>query len=375
MRALIRNSKEKKVLNLSEYYLTKDNKMFYFPQINGNKTSIFIIIFMFIIIIPTTTAIMLTTTTSTTSVYAQPDKTSFNVSDSSNIQSIPAKKVQVGDIEIAYKMLGKGDPILLFNGASDGMDQWDPSFPRSLSSNHTVIAFDSRGLGNTTMGSKPYTSQQLANDAAGLLDALKIPKADVLGYSLGSFIAQQLTIMYPDKVNTLTLVGSSCGGKDHTPKPPEFLKLMSEVVNKSLNNVSTSQEEMKAFVTASLGSGWIKLHPESIENIPTMQEAKPGLSPEAMNNQMNVGKEWEDNPNWSGTCDDLAKLGKPTLVITGADDNMYVPHVNSLKIAEKIPGAWLVQIKNAGHAVMDQYPEEIGKILNTFLSTTAQSNQ
>src|SRR3546814_9731991 len=51
---------------------------------------------------------------------------------------------------------------------------------------------------------------------------------------------------------------------------------------------------------ASLGSGWIKLHPESIENIPTMQEAKPGLSPEAMNNQMNVGKEWEDNPNWSG---------------------------------------------------------------------------
>ena len=347
--------------------------MYYLPKIKGNKTSIFIIIFMFIMIIPTTAIIMLTTTT-TNPVYGQQDKTGFNVSDSSNIQSIPAKKVQVGDIEIAYKMLGKGDPILLFNGASDGMDQWDPSFPRSLSSNHTVIAFDSRGLGNTTMGSKPYTSQQLANDAAGLLDALKIPKADVMGYSLGSFIAQQLTIMYPDKVNTLTLVGSSCGGKDHTPKPPEFLKLMSEVVNKSLNNVSTSQEEMKAFVTASLGSGWIKLHPESIENIPTMQQAKPGLSPEAMNNQMNVGKEWEDNPNWSGACDELAKLDKPTLVITGADDNMYVPHVNSLKIVEKIPGAWLVQIKNAGHAVMDQYPEEMGKIMNTFLSTTAQSN-
>ena len=329
---------------------------------------------MFIMIIPTT-AIMLTITTNNP-VYGQQDKTNFNATDSSNIQSIPAKKVQVGDIEIAYKMLGKGDPILLFNGASDGMDAWDPSFPITLSSNHTVIAFDFRGLGNTTMGSKPYTSQQLANDAAGLLDALKIPKADVMGYSLGSYIAQQLTIMYPDKVNTLTLVGSSCGGKVHTPKPPEFLKLMSEVVNKSLNNVSASQEEMKAFVTASLGSGWIKLHPESIENIPTdMQQAKPGLSPEAMNNQMNVGKEWEDNPNWSGACDDLAKLGKPTLVITGADDTMYSPYVNSLKIAEKIPGAWLVQIKNAGHAVMDQYPEEIGKILNTFLSTTAQSNQ
>jgi pimeloyl-ACP methyl ester carboxylesterase len=78
-------------------------------------------------------------------------------------------------------------------------------------------------------------------------------------------------------------------------------------------------------------------------------------------------------PTWSGACDELAKIAKPTLVITGSDDNMYVPHVNSLKIVEKIPGAWLVQIKNAGHAVMDKYPEEIGNILNTFLSTTVQS--
>jgi pimeloyl-ACP methyl ester carboxylesterase len=350
--------------------------MYYLPQkIKGNKTSFFIIIFMFIMIIPTTTAIMLTTTT-VNPVYGQQDnKTSFNATDSSNIQSIPVKKVQVGDIEIAYKMSGKGDPILLFNGASDGMDGWDPSFPKSLSSNHTVIAFDTRGIANTTMGSKPYTSQQLATDAAGLLDALKIPKADVMGYSLGSFIAQQLTMMYPDKVNTLTLVGSSCGGKDHTPKPPEFLKLQAEIVNKSLNNISTTQEEMKELVAASLGAGWIKLHPESLENLPTdFRQAKPGLSPEAMNNQNNVGKEWEDNPTWSGACDELAKLAKPTLVITGMDDNMYAPHVNSLKIVEKIPGAWLVQIKNAGHAVMDQYPEEMGKIMNTFLSATAQSN-
>ena len=355
-------------------YPNEDNKMYYLPKIKGNKTSISIIIFMFIMIIPTTAIIMLTITTTTNPVYGQQDKTSFNATDSSNIQSIPAKKVHVGDIDIAYKMLGKGDPILLYNGASDGMDAWDPSLLRILSSNHTVIAFDSRGLGNTTMGSKPYTYQQLATDAAGLLDALKIPKADVMGYSLGSFIAQQITMMYPDKVNSLVLVGSSCGGKDHTPKPSEFLKLQAEIVNKSLNNVSISQEEMKELVTASVGAGWIKLHPEVLENIPTMQESKPGLTPEAMNNQNNVGKHWEDNPNWSGACDELAKLDKPTLVISGMDDNMYAPHVNSLKIAEKIPGAWLVQIKNAGHAVVDQYPEEVGKIMNTFLSTTAQSN-
>ena len=114
-----------------------------------------IIVFMFIMIIPATNAIIMLTTTTTNPVYGQQDETSFNETDSSNIQNIPAKKVQVGDIEIAYKMLGKGDPILLYNGASDGMDAWDPSFLTSLSSNHTVIVFDTRGLGNTIMGSKP----------------------------------------------------------------------------------------------------------------------------------------------------------------------------------------------------------------------------
>ena len=310
--------------------------------------------------------------TNTHVVYGQTNQTIAENEDLLNIQDIPAKIVQVGDIDIAYKMLGKGDPILLFNGASDGMDAWDPSFPRILSSNHTVIAFDSRGLGNTTAGSKPYTYQQLANDSAGLLDALKIPKADVLGYSLGSYIAEQLAIMYPDKANSLVLVGSSCGGKDHTPKPPEFIKLQSEIVNKSLNNVSISQEEFKELISASVGSGWIKLHPESLDipaNLTSLQQLKPGLPPEIANNQNIVGKHWEDNPTWAGACDELAKTPRPTLVITGTDDDKYQPHVNSLKIVEKIPGAWLVQIKDAGHAVMDQYPEEIGKIVNTFLST------
>jgi pimeloyl-ACP methyl ester carboxylesterase len=303
-------------------------------------------------------------------VYGQSNQTISNA----DLLNTPVKKVHVGDIDIGYKMLGKGEPILLFNGASDNMNAWDEAFLKGLSSNHTVIVFDQRGIANTTIGSKSYSYQQLADDSAGLLDALKISKADVMGYSLGSYLAQQLTITYPNKVNSLILVGSSCGGKDHTPKPPEFIKLQSDIVNKSLNNVSISLEEMKALVSASLGEGWIRLHPDSVnipENITSLQQLKPGLPPEVANNQNNVGKHWEDNPNWSGTCDELAKLAKPTLVITGTDDNQYQPHVNSLKIVEKIPGAWLVQIKDAGHAVMDQYPEEIGRLLSTFLSTTS----
>ncbi len=140
--------------------------------------------------------------------------------------------------------------------------------------------------------------------------------------------------------------------------------------------IPVSHEEMQALNVASLGQNWIRLHPESSqipENITSLQQLKLGLPPAIANNQNNVGKYWEDNPNWSGTCDDLAKLAKPTLVITGTEDNFYQPHVNSLKIAEKIPGAWLVQIKNASHVVVNQYPAEVGKIMDTFLSTTGQN--
>ena len=309
-------------------------------------------------------------------VYGQtdPDQTISNSTNLVNLQDIPLEKVHVGDIDVAYKMFGQGDPIVLFNGASDSMDAWDLSFLTEISSNHTVIAFDQRGIGNSTVGSKPYTYLQLANDTAGLLDALNIPKADVMGYSLGGHIAQAFTLSYPDKVNRLILVATTCGGKDSIPKPPEFLKLQSDIVNKSQNNIPVTQE-LKALNVASLGSGWVKLHPESVDipaNITSFQQMKSGVNPETLKNQANLVV-WEDT-NWSGACDAEAKLAKPTLVITGTDDNNYMPHGNALILASKIPGAWLVQIKDAGHAVMNQYPAEIGKIMNTFLSTTSPNN-
>jgi pimeloyl-ACP methyl ester carboxylesterase len=319
-----------------------------------------------IITLPTTM-----TTTTINRVYGQqPDQMDLNITDSSaNIQNASENIVQVGDIEIAYKASGEGEPIVLLPGGSAGMNAWDPSFISDLSSNHTVIVFDNRGVGNTTIGSRPYTLEQLANDTAGLLDALKIQNANVLGYSLGSSIAEQLTITNPEKVSRLVLVASSCGGADRMPKPPEFLALQKEVVDKISNNISISREENIGFLNASLGAGWIRLHPESLENITEGQGFFSSISPEAQEGQANLGLSWEAT-NWNGVCEELTKLAKPTLIITGTDDNYYQPHENSLVIAEKIPGAWLVQIENASHAVMDQYPDEISKIFQTFLSTT-----
>jgi len=151
-------------------------------------------------------------------VYGQSDQMNSNITNSLNIQNMPIKKVHVGDIDIAYKVFGKGDPFLLISGSGLVMDAWEPSILKELSSNHTVIMFDNRGVGNTTIGTKPFSIQQFANDTVGLLDALKIQKADVFGFSMASFIAQEITLLHPEKVNRLILYGATCGGEENIPQ-------------------------------------------------------------------------------------------------------------------------------------------------------------
>jgi pimeloyl-ACP methyl ester carboxylesterase len=333
-------------------------------KIRGSRSSILITIFLLTVIIT-----LATTMTNTVSrVYGQPNPMNLAIADSPNLQNIPAKKVHVGDIDVAYKMLGKGDPIVLISGSSSDMNAWQPSTIRDLSSNHTVIVFDSRGVGNTTTGSKPFSIQQLANDTAGLLDALKIQKVDVLGYSLGSFVAQQLTVSHPEKVNRLILVAASCGGKEGIPRSSELVEFFSETVNKSINNIPITLQDVKTLLAISMGSAWMELHPNFFETIPNEIDLFAGIPPNTIKQQNDIAQDWIAT-NWTGICDELTKVSSPTLIITGTHDN-NVPSANSLVIAEKIPGAWLVQIKNAGHALFNQYPEKLNSVLQTFLSTT-----
>jgi pimeloyl-ACP methyl ester carboxylesterase len=343
-------------------------------KIRGNRSSILITIFLLAVIIVTLPTTM-TTATSTNRVYGQqPDRMDLNITDSSaNIQNVTVKKVQVGDIEIAYKMLGKGDPILLISPAQADMNAWVPSTLGQLSSNNTVIVFDNRGVGNTTTGSRPFSVQQFANDTAGLMDALKIQKADVLGYSLGSFVAQQLAVTHPEKVNRLILLASSCGGKESIPRSPEILKMVIDVVNKIANGTHVTPQEVKALLAQGMGSGWLKRHPNILETVP-IPEAKDlfrSITPSNNLQQLKAVEDWMAT-NWSGVCGELTKLSIPTLIMTGTDDT-DVPTPNSLVIAAKIPGAWLIQIRDAGHALPGQYPDEINKILQTFLSTTTNT--
>jgi pimeloyl-ACP methyl ester carboxylesterase len=153
--------------------------------------------------------------------------------------------------------------------------------------------------------------------------------------------------MNPEKVNRLVLVAASCGGKEAIPQSPQLQKMASDIANKFLNNISVSQEEMKSLISASLGSGWIRLHPESLENIPEAKDLLSSITPNNNLKQVKAVQSWFAT-NWSGICSQLTKISNPTLVIIGTDD-VAVPTANSLVIAGKIPGA---------------------RVLQTFLSTT-----
>jgi len=99
------------------------------------------------------------------------------------------------------------------------MNAWQVSILRNISSNHTVIVLDNRvGVGKTTSGIKPFSILQVANDTASLIDALKIQKADILGYSLRSFVAQWLAVIHPERINRLILIAASCDGKQNIPE-------------------------------------------------------------------------------------------------------------------------------------------------------------
>jgi len=278
---------------------------------------------------------------------------------SSLFDKIETKKVRVGDIDIAYKIFGKGEePLLLIPGFSATMDVWDPVMLYKLSSNHTRIIFDNRGIGKTTVGTKTWSIEQFANDTAGLIDALGIKKpVDILGLSWGGYVAQELTLMHPQKVNKLILYGTDCGGKATILSPQ-----ISPDIGRSVESGNAS---IDTFISIFFPIEWLK---EKV-NAAYVQKVFSAMTP-SFNTTLkeNIQHQAQTTYNWKGACDRLSNITKPTLVIVGTDD-IVRPPANSLMLAEKIPGAWLVQIKGGGHGVMYQYPEKFSRIVLTFLES------
>ena len=278
--------------------------------------------------------------------------------ESVSIDQADLKKVIVGDIEIAYKTFGRGEPILLISGSGNVMDVWPPYFLKVLAKGHKVTIFDNRGVGNTTEGTKPFSVKQFANDTLGLMNVLGIEKADVLGFSMGSFVAQQLVITYPERINRLVLYGSSCGGHEGIPQNPKVISILTDFVNNRTKDAS-------AFLEVTFPLQWIKENPNFLESIPKTSET---ILSSTVKKQFEINEHWLST-NWSGICDLLQKVTKPSLIITGIEDEA-VPSGNSLILVDKIPGSWLVQIEGAGHGLMYQYPKTFTEIVETFLNVS-----
>ena len=274
--------------------------------------------------------------------YAQPIIDSDDTTDNNiiNLQDILTKQIRVGDIDISYKIFGKGDPVLLIMGYATSMYGWDPTFLKGLSTNHTIIVFDNRGIGNTTVGSKNFTIEQFAADSSGLLDALKINKSNVLGYSMGGMIAQQLTLDYPDKVNDLIIYASYCGGNQSIPPNRE---LFSQTTNRS----ASTDDIKKRVIPILFTSNWIKQNPDYLEKFASFVFPPIDI----------LKRQGKAIFSWGGVCDQLKDISQDTLVVTGTKDLVLPSSIDSIMLIEKIPGAWLAQFKGGGHALMSQYPE------------------
>ncbi|HEY6757562.1 MAG TPA: alpha/beta fold hydrolase [Nitrososphaera sp.] len=271
--------------------------------------------------------------------------------------------VQVGDISIAYKRFGEGKPILFISGTSQTKDVWEPTLLSDLvATNRTVIIFDNRGIGETTVGTKPFSIQQFANDTAGLLDALHIEKADVFGASLGSFVAQELTLNYHQKVDRLVLAAGYCGGNETIyPSGQAAETLMTLASPQVLRNMTAEQQAM-ILAPIMFPPQWLEEHPEILNTVIQLTPVRSAI-PEIIQQQgIAVG-------TWKGSCDRLTSITQPTLVIVG-DQDLLAPAANSVMMAQRIPNSSLVIMEGAGHGAMWQVPNEFAANIMNFLGTT-----
>lgn len=262
-----------------------------------------------------------------------------------------ARSVRVGDIDIGYRMLGEGEPLVLITGYSATMDMWDRHLIKELSARYRVILFDNRGIGRTTASDRPFSIGLFAEDTVGLMNALGIKKAHVMGWSMGTFIATEITLKYPGRVDKLVLYAGSCGwsDKDAVKSSPE--------VSAALTDLSgTGAERAKRLLGVLFPRRWLEEHPDFAGGLPR---------PETPLSRDSIERQGAAIGAWAGACDRLGKIVQPTLIITGTED-VVIPPGNSQMMASRIPGSWLIRIPG-GHSNMYQYPELFSRCLLGFL--------
>lgn len=265
---------------------------------------------------------------------------------------MPQASLRTG-VTLNYEVHGSGEPLLLAMGTSGSLLLWGDLVSR-LSQTHQVIAFDHRGLGGSERGSGPISVASLAEDASALLDALEIPRAHVLGWSLGSALAQELALAHPGQVASAVLLAT--WGRADGFQRAVIGALRAPYVHR----------DMPAALTASglAFSPQLLDHPEFARILGPLLPAFPQNE-----DQMQVTVEQWDADLTHDSLDRLDAITAPTLVVVGEQD-LLTPPWQAKKVADAIPGARYELLTGPGssHGVHLERPEELTTLVTGFLA-------
>jgi len=290
-------------------------------------------------------------------------------------------KIEVNDIGIYYEIHGEGEPLLLVEGLGYSSWMWFKQIP-DLSREYKVIVFDNRGVGNTDKPDMEYSVEMMADDAAGVLKTLDIESANILGISMGGFIAQEIALKYPNVVKSLVLGSTSFSGRDVMHKGSNsllgaFVELwgimpaMLEFSGKGNSPMTNSfdvnlEKKIRYGLSLAFTPEYFDSHADEIDRIVEWRLANPQPF-YAWKRQLRAGMKFD-------ATDRVPQIKVPSLVVTGSEDRI-VPPESSKRLSELIPDSRFIQIEGTGHLSFIEKAPEFNKIVLSFLDEAAKDDE
>ncbi len=249
-------------------------------------------------------------------------------------------KQRVGDIDIYYEVHGDGpQTLVMIRGLGSNLTAWYEQTPEFARHFRTVV-FDNRGAGRTDKPDAPYSLRQMAADTAGLMDALGIRRAALLGISMGGMIAQEFALSHQDRLACLILGCTHFGGRAVAQAAPEIIAAV-------VAGESASPDQQILQLQAIFADDTIRNRRDVVAKHQEIRNLHP-IPPFAFMRQIQAINQFDVSGR-------LGSIRVPTLVLTGRDDRL-VPAANSRMIAERIPGAALKELPG-GHLFFTEHPE------------------
>ncbi|MBC7883044.1 MAG: alpha/beta hydrolase [Anaerolineae bacterium] len=262
--------------------------------------------------------------------------------------------VRVDDIDMYYEELGSGHPLMMIMGLGLSLRDWGAQLPTILAKHFRVILFDNRGVGLSSLGSKPLSVGQMAEDTVELMDALGIPEAHLFGISMGGMVAQHFALNYRERLAKLVL-GCSMAGGDFRSNLSLGKALWTRF---GLKRLEHSAEAYRSICRLLFPENFINVHRETLEKF--MQEVRPYHScPEIFSQQLKATAH-------HNACNVLKNIQSPTLVLAGTCDQV-IPAERSKVLARGIAGAEYQEIADAGHGFYFSHAEVTATVALKFL--------